>query len=117
MVQEILHYEGAGHTFSMHTKDDGNGKLFRHERFRHPVSLSIHRVPLEVSAALPALMPALTLGCGAIGGSATSENVGPMNLLNLNVMWQKDFVELDEIKAGAPDLYGWHVQRTEGRRC
>jgi len=28
-------------------------------------------------------MPALTLGCGAIGGSATSDNVGPMNLLNL----------------------------------
>jgi len=29
------------------------------------------------------LMPSLTLGCGAIGGSATSENVGPMDLLNL----------------------------------
>ena len=28
------------------------------------------------------LMPALTLGCGAVGGSATSENVGPMQLLN-----------------------------------
>lgn len=31
LVQDILHYEGAGHTFSMHTKDPGNGKLFCHE--------------------------------------------------------------------------------------
>ncbi len=28
-------------------------------------------------------MPALTLGCGAVGGSATSENVGPEQLYNL----------------------------------
>ncbi len=29
------------------------------------------------------LMPALTLGCGAAGGSSTSDNVGPQNLFNL----------------------------------
>ena len=28
-------------------------------------------------------MPALTLGCGAVGGSSTSDNVGPQNLFNL----------------------------------
>jgi hypothetical protein len=28
-------------------------------------------------------MPALTLGCGAVGGSATSDNVSPLNLINL----------------------------------
>lgn len=34
------------------------------------------------------LQPALTLGCGAVGGSATSDNVGPMNLLNIRrVAW------------------------------
>ena len=27
-------------------------------------------------------MPALTLGCGAEGGSSTSDNVGPLNLIN-----------------------------------
>ena len=47
------------------------------------------------------LMPALTLGCGAIGGSATSENVGPMNLLNKRHV-AEGLLELDEIKAGLP---------------
>jgi hypothetical protein len=28
-------------------------------------------------------MPSLTLGCGAVGGSATSDNVSPLNLINL----------------------------------
>ena len=29
------------------------------------------------------LAPALTLGCGAVGGSATSDNITPMNLINI----------------------------------
>ena len=28
-------------------------------------------------------MPALTLGCGAVGGSSTSDNIGPANLFNI----------------------------------
>ena len=28
-------------------------------------------------------MPALTLGCGAVGGSSTSDNIGVENLFNL----------------------------------
>lgn len=29
------------------------------------------------------LVPALTLGCGAVGGSSTSDNIGVENLFNL----------------------------------
>ena len=29
------------------------------------------------------LAPALTLGCGAVGGSATSDNITPKNLINI----------------------------------
>jgi acetaldehyde dehydrogenase len=29
------------------------------------------------------LAPAFTLGCGAVGGSSTSDNVSPMNLINI----------------------------------
>ena len=43
-------------------------------------------------------LPALTLGCGAVGGSATSENVGPMHLLNLRYV-AYGLKELDEIRA------------------
>jgi hypothetical protein len=31
-------------------------------------------------------VPALTLGCGAVGGSATSDNINPMNLINIRRM-------------------------------
>ena len=45
------------------------------------------------------LFPALTLGCGAVGGSASSENISPMELVNIRkVAWgkkqQDDLVEI-----------------------
>ena len=34
------------------------------------------------------LFPALTLGCGAVGGSSSSNNIGPMDLINIRrVAW------------------------------
>ena len=34
------------------------------------------------------LFPALTLGCGAVGGSSSSNNIGPLDLINLRrVAW------------------------------
>ena len=37
------------------------------------------------------LFPALTLGCGAVGGSSSSNNIGPMDLINIRrVAWGVD---------------------------
>ena len=47
-------------------------------------------------------MPSLTLGCGAIGGSATSENVGPMQLVNLRYV-AIGMLEMEDIRASLPD--------------
>lgn len=98
---EVLHYEGAGHTFSMHTQDP---KMVEYFAQRIPAS----RIMVNTASALggigatTALMPALTLGCGAVGGSATSENVGPMQLLNTrHVAYGQR--ELSEIRASVPD--------------
>ena len=34
------------------------------------------------------LFPAMTLGCGAVGGSSSSNNIGPMDLINIRrVAW------------------------------
>ena len=34
------------------------------------------------------LFPALTLGCGAVGGSSSSNNISPMDLINIRrVAW------------------------------
>ena len=99
LCDEILRYEGAGHTFSMHTKDDRMVEYFAE---RMPASRIIINSPSALGGigASTALMPALTLGCGAIGGSATSENVGPMNLLNLKHV-AYGLREMEEIRGTA----------------
>ena len=99
LCDEILRYEGAGHTFSMHTKDDRMVEYFAE---RMPASRIIINSPSALGGigASTALMPALTLGCGAIGGRATSENVGPMNLLNLKHV-AYGLREMEEIRGAA----------------
>lgn len=96
LAQDILHYEGAGHTFSMHCQDE---EMIDYFAKRVPVSRVIVNTPSTMGGigGSTGLMPALTLGCGAIGGSATSENVGPMNLLNKKyvAVGQK---EMDDIR-------------------
>ena len=100
-VCEILHYEGAGHTFSMHTNDD---KMVDYFARRVPASRVMVNTPSALGGigGTTALQPALTLGCGAVGGSATSENVGPMHLLNLRYVAYGP-KERDEIRASVPD--------------
>ncbi len=101
-VCTILHYEGAGHTFSMHTKDE---KIVDYFAKRVPASRIMVNTPSALGGvgATTGLMPSLTLGCGAAGGSATSENVGPMQLLNLRYV-AYGLKELDEIRAEIPEL-------------
>jgi hypothetical protein len=39
------------------------------------------------------LFPALTLGCGAVGGSSSSDNISPLNLINIRrVAWGMETV-------------------------
>lgn len=82
LCMEILHNEGAGHTMTMHTQDDG---IIREFALKKPVSRLLVNTPgaLGGVGATTGLQPALTLGCGSVGGSATSDNVGPMNLINI----------------------------------
>lgn len=79
---ELLNNEGRGHTMTIHSQDPSVVQEFG---LKKPVS----RLLVNTSAALGGvgvttnLAPALTLGCGAIGGSASSDNISPMNLLNV----------------------------------
>lgn len=55
-----------------------------------PVSRFLVNVPASLGGigAETALFPALTLGCGAVGGSSSSNNIGPLDLINLRrVAW------------------------------
>jgi acyl-CoA reductase-like NAD-dependent aldehyde dehydrogenase len=86
-VVEVLTHEGSGHTFAMHCADEA---VIR--RFAEKVPVS--RFLVNTSAALggigstTGLFPALTLGCGAVGGSSSSNNISPLDLINIRrVAW------------------------------
>ncbi len=96
----ILRYEGAGHTFAMHTNNEDMVEYFSK---RIPASRICVNTPSALGGvgATTGLLPSFTLGCGAIGGSATSDNVGPLNLINVKKV-AYGIKELDEIKEGLP---------------
>ena len=105
---EILQNEGAGHTMTIHSEDMSVIRAFALEK---PVSRLLVNTPgaLGGVGATTKLAPALTLGCGAVGGSATSDNVTPMHLINIRrVAFGKR--ELEALRAmspcGAPSAAG-----------
>ncbi|MCM1991234.1 acetaldehyde dehydrogenase (acetylating) [Oceanirhabdus seepicola] len=82
---ELLKNEGIGHTLIIHSQNEDIIKEFA---LKKPVSRILVNTPgaLGGIGASTNLVPSLTLGCGAVGGSATSDNVGPMNLINIRRM-------------------------------
>ena len=84
---EVLTHEGAGHTFAMHAQDRD---VIRKFALKIPVSRFLVNTPAALGGigATTELFPALTLGCGAVGGSSSSNNIGPMDLINIRrVAW------------------------------
>ena len=84
---EVLTHEGAGHTFAIHAQDRAVIEKFA---LRVPVSRFLVNTPAALGGigATTGLFPALTLGCGAVGGSSSSNNIGPMDLINIRrVAW------------------------------
>ena len=84
---EILDHEGSGHTFSMHCSDE---EVIRKFAAKIPVSRFLVNTPAALGGigASTGLFPALTLGCGAVGGSSSSNNISPLDLINIRrVAW------------------------------
>ena len=55
-----------------------------------PVSRFLVNTPAALGGigATTPLFPALTLGCGAVGGSSSSNNISPLDLINIRrVAW------------------------------
>jgi len=80
--EEILVFSGIGHSAAIHSNNDTIIKEFG---IRQPASRILVNTPSTQGAvgATTSLAPALTLGCGSIGGSATSDNVTPLHLINI----------------------------------
>jgi len=101
---ELLAFEGAGHTLAIHSS---NEEVIREFGLKKPVS----RVVVNAGSALGAvgattnLVPSMTLGCGAIGHNATSDNVGPLHLINIRrVAW--GVREIEDLRPSTPSTNG-----------
>ena len=86
-VSEVLKHEGSGHTFAIHATED---RVIRKFARVVPVSRFLVNTPAALGGigARSGLFPALTLGCGAVGGSSSSNNISPLDLINIRrVAW------------------------------
>ena len=87
---EVLTHEGSGHTFAIHAKDE---KVIEKFALQIPVSRFLVNTPAALGGigSTTGLFPALTLGCGAVGGSSSSNNISPLDLINIRrVAWDKE---------------------------
>lgn len=99
---EVLEHEGSGHTFAIHAEDKAVVRKFA---LQIPVSRFLVNTPAALGGigATTKLFPALTLGCGAVGGSSSSNNISPLDLINIRrVAW--DAEETVEQKQVSDDL-------------
>lgn len=111
IANKLLKVEGAGHTAMIHSE---NKRIIEEYGERVLASRILVNSPgaLGGIGASVNLNPALTLGCGAIGGSATSDNVSPLNLINVR---REAFGirDLSDIKEDFKDLFDENVSESK----
>ncbi len=79
---KLLENGGIGHSLVIHSR---NEEVIREFGLKKPVSRMLVNTPSTHGAVglSTSLFPSFTLGCGTVGGSSTSDNVTPLNLLNI----------------------------------
>ena len=93
LCRRLLEFGGLGHTCSIHSRDDAAVRRLGQAMpaFRICVNTSSVHGSIGYSTNL---FPAMTLGCGAPGGNITSDNIGPLHLLNVKrIAWESRPVE------------------------
>ncbi|MEZ5354422.1 MAG: aldehyde dehydrogenase family protein [Bryobacteraceae bacterium] len=80
--QAILKFGGLGHTCAIYSRDDAKIREYgiRMPAFRVLVNTP---TPQGSTGITTGVFPAMTLGCGAMAGNATSDNVSPLHLVNI----------------------------------
>ena len=80
--RQILRYGGMGHTMAIHSRDESVVLEFA---LKKPAFRIVVNTPATLGAIgmTTGLDPSMTLGCGGLGGNATSDNISPRHLLNV----------------------------------
>jgi len=79
---KLLRNGGLGHSLAIHSSNDA---VIREFAMKKPVSRILVNTPSTHGAVgiTTNLTPSLTLGCGTVGGGATSDNVDTLHLFNI----------------------------------
>ena len=78
----LLKFGGMGHTAVIYSKDDARTREYA---MRMPAMRVLVNTPAPQGSTgiTTNVFPSMTLGCGAVAGNATSDNVGPLHLINV----------------------------------
>lgn len=116
--EAVLRFGGLGHTCGIYAKDETR---IREYAQRMPAMRVICNTPTPQGSVgiTTNLFPAMTLGCGAVAGNITGDNISPKHLINIKrlayvVRNPEDAFDMPDIKtaaavgstasrAGAPD--------------
>jgi acetaldehyde dehydrogenase (acetylating) len=82
VCESLLRFGGLGHTCVIHSADDARIREYglRMPAFRILVNTP---APQGSTGITTNVFPSMTLGCGAIAGNITSDNIGPQHLINI----------------------------------
>lgn len=119
---ELLQYGGLGHSLSIHSRDE---QIIREFGLKKPVNRILVNTPSSQGAIgyTTGLAPSLTLGCGTMGGSITSDNVSPMHLINIKRIAYHLPSELERAEgrasgsSGTSGAAGYSYTRAEVRKA
>jgi len=80
--QALLKFGGLGHTAAIYAKNDARIREFA---MRAPANRVLVNTPAPQGSTgiTTNVFPSMTLGCGAMAGNITSDNVGPQHLINI----------------------------------
>ena len=111
----LLKFGGMGHTAVIHAKDDARVREFT---ARMPAMRVLVNTPAPQGSTgiTTNIFPSMTLGCGAAAGNGTSDNVGPLHLIDIKrlayvVREPQEAFEMPLEYAGAPPAPAAAVDR------
>lgn len=99
--EAILRFGGLGHTTAIYAKDDVR---IREYAMRMPAYRVLVNTPTPQGATgiTTNVFPAMTLGCGAVAGNITSDNISPLHLINIKRLAYKVRDADNAFSAAAP---------------
>lgn len=82
VCNRFLRFGGMGHTMSIHASDE---KVIREFALSLPAFRMVVNSPASHGSVgyTTGLFPSMSLGCGTPGGNITTDNISPLNLLNI----------------------------------